>query len=1132
MKKVDFICKQLNNKKKAFTLIELLIVIAIIGILFIVLVSKVDFATDKAKATGVQTDFRSFQLAFDTVAKENAGFNTFGFDTGDNAGTIPTGYAFVNEDAKKATMGDGIRNSYDEGDKNLNGKQDVNGKDGYTGTTEVFTGRKVYTEKWTDVWTLVKPGTTGYDSDAIFALESAINKNLDPKLHITIAADGKITMANQARDPWKNEYHGYYITNAEVDKGDRGAIVMYSNGANGKWGSAHVIENGVVTVGVPGNNVDGKDDYSFVSCYTFVNGYGEVLNATTGFSNNQSFQGAGVTQAPSVVPGGNGGNAGGNGGNTGSQTPSEPTSVVLGGTYTFKSNFDVNSVFAVALSSTNISLDADTMMADCPLLIGTDFSLSISGYSPDDVPNTYMIMYTSNLDTYAYVSEGMLSQFEGIVDESVFAGEGWYHVDAVGYIQKTNTVPSITISNNCNVYVTNLNDLLPLFSSGNSGNTGTGSSGNLNNQGTQATEVVLGGIYSFKNFISYDVAKNIASTSSNRDTSSSDTISSIVLQTSTDKLTISYLLNADGFMIMYESSNQTLYYFNRVVLDMLEGSDMQEGWYDLSNGGALVTSPKINIAFDSEVFVSNINDLLPLFELSFTDPNMQRPILPGEAGHDDQLTHLAPGLYDIYDNQLASWDELVNKYGLSVSKDFYEYDVKQDTSSLYYIINNNDELYSAAKLKIDNSITRIGDWAFRECSQIKCFVIGNNVSVIGNGAFYECTGWCTNLVLPNSVRSIGDGSDLFPGETFYGCVRLKGVTLNNGLQEIYESSFEGCTSLTGALTIPNSVTFLDESAFRNCSSLSSLQLGTGLTTIETSVFAGCSGFKGALIIPSNITNIETSAFTECSGFTTLQLPDTIQQLGWSVFEGCSGLTGTLTIPNSITYLGSSVFEGCSGLTEVVFNATSITTIPQSLFQACTSLQNVQLHNNVVIIERNAFQESGLKTINFPASLQEIRSMAFYECTSLSGNLEFNEGLTTIGSDAFGYCESITGVKLPNSLTSLEGRAFEFCTGITSFIFGSGITSLESNAVRGLHSLEYLYLPATITSVQGFGIYECENLKTLVIASETRISFPQYTLESCPSIERICVPEDLVDDYQNYFSNSSLHGRLADTVEAI
>lgn len=54
-----------------------MIVIAIIGILFVVLVSKVDFATDKAKDTGVQTDFRSFQVAIETVIKELTAFSFF-----------------------------------------------------------------------------------------------------------------------------------------------------------------------------------------------------------------------------------------------------------------------------------------------------------------------------------------------------------------------------------------------------------------------------------------------------------------------------------------------------------------------------------------------------------------------------------------------------------------------------------------------------------------------------------------------------------------------------------------------------------------------------------------------------------------------------------------------------------------------------------------------------------------------------------------------------------------------------------------------------------------------------------------------------------------------------------------------
>jgi prepilin-type N-terminal cleavage/methylation domain-containing protein len=290
----------LKSNKKAFTLIELLIVIAIIGILFIVLVSRVDFATDKAKATGVQTTFKSFQVAFETVSKENAGFNTFGWDTGDNAGAAPSGYTYTNADKDK---GDRIRNSYDVGDINLNGQYDDD---------EVWTGRKIYTENWTGCYTLINPGNAS-DMSAIFDLETAINKNLDPKLHINIADDGTISMANGLKDPWTTQYHGQYITNASADAAakwntdasmagsagdnmDRGAILMYSNGANQKFGTKVKIEKGVVTTTVskidadhPDNNKMGADDYVLAVVYTYTNGYGETGAITEGFSNNQSF---------------------------------------------------------------------------------------------------------------------------------------------------------------------------------------------------------------------------------------------------------------------------------------------------------------------------------------------------------------------------------------------------------------------------------------------------------------------------------------------------------------------------------------------------------------------------------------------------------------------------------------------------------------------------------------------------------------------------------------------------------------------------------------------------------------------------------------------------------------------------
>ncbi len=63
------------KQKKGFTLVELLVVIVIIGILFVVLVSRVDFSSNNARTSGVQTDMRSFQTAIRVVALKEQGLN-------------------------------------------------------------------------------------------------------------------------------------------------------------------------------------------------------------------------------------------------------------------------------------------------------------------------------------------------------------------------------------------------------------------------------------------------------------------------------------------------------------------------------------------------------------------------------------------------------------------------------------------------------------------------------------------------------------------------------------------------------------------------------------------------------------------------------------------------------------------------------------------------------------------------------------------------------------------------------------------------------------------------------------------------------------------------------------------------
>lgn len=63
--------EKLNDK--GFTLIEILVVIAIIAILFITLLPQIDNASVKARETSIRNDFRIFQLAGTNYMQENVG---------------------------------------------------------------------------------------------------------------------------------------------------------------------------------------------------------------------------------------------------------------------------------------------------------------------------------------------------------------------------------------------------------------------------------------------------------------------------------------------------------------------------------------------------------------------------------------------------------------------------------------------------------------------------------------------------------------------------------------------------------------------------------------------------------------------------------------------------------------------------------------------------------------------------------------------------------------------------------------------------------------------------------------------------------------------------------------------------
>ncbi|MBQ2423448.1 MAG: leucine-rich repeat domain-containing protein [Alistipes sp.] len=175
--------------------------------------------------------------------------------------------------------------------------------------------------------------------------------------------------------------------------------------------------------------------------------------------------------------------------------------------------------------------------------------------------------------------------------------------------------------------------------------------------------------------------------------------------------------------------------------------------------------------------------------------------------------------------------------------------------------------------------------------------------------------FCEQIVIPSAVEYYRKMYDVVAIKThaFRECLKLKSVTIPNGVTEIGVCAFECCSRLTN-VTIPNGVTEIEGSAFCDCCSLTSITIPNSVTEIGGLAFYGCSSLT-SITIPDSVTVIGCGAFKSCSSLTSVTIPNSVTSIGQSAFSKCSSLT-SITIPNGVTEIGDSAFSGCSGLKKI------------------------------------------------------------------------------------------------------------------------------------------------------------------------------------------------------------------------
>lgn len=235
----------------------------------------------------------------------------------------------------------------------------------------------------------------------------------------------------------------------------------------------------------------------------------------------------------------------------------------------------------------------------------------------------------------------------------------------------------------------------------------------------------------------------------------------------------------------------------------------------------------------------------------------------------------------------------------------------------------------------------------------------------------------------------------------------------------------------------------------------------------------------------------------------------------------ANLKGVLEIPEyygegedyaPVTEIGDKAFSGTS-VTEIIIPKT-INKIGTAAFAYNSSLRSVTFADGISL-DRIGWGAFGycetLAKIALPDSVTAIEGMAFYNCTSL-WEINLPEGLQSIGMEAFENCYSLTSVSLPEGLTTIGGLAFYF-SGLRSIIIPDSVRDLVTEESEGVEA-------KTVYGIGYGAFHSCTSLETAVVGSGITV-LRSGVFGYCTSLKSIYLPAGLTAVEGAYYSGDNL-----------
>ena len=371
---------------------------------------------------------------------------------------------------------------------------------------------------------------------------------------------------------------------------------------------------------------------------------------------------------------------------------------------------------------------------------------------------------------------------------------------------------------------------------------------------------------------------------------------------------------------------------------------------------------------------------------------------------------------------------------------------------------------------------------------------------IGKAPWFEFNDQIDTLVLKEGVTRIGDYA-------FYNCTELTSVEIPEGVTYIGESAFACCQSLE-SVTIPGSVTEIGEGAFESCDSMMVLELASGLKCVGAFAFSECVALR-ELVLPNTVERIERSAFAGTMALHELVIPGNVQEIGDNAFNGCIQLS-SLTLSEGIRVIEEMAFSNCSDLTEVLIPA-SVECLGDGVFSDCLAMTQIAVapeSEHFVVRDDILYSKDLSVLVHYPASKEEQEFTIPEEVRKIAGlafasnyflmELMLGDHLEEVGSYAFARCSSLSFMSLPAQTTRLGVSPFHDCTMLLeievdpnnpcySSIDGVLYNKEQTQLIQypaGLYD-DFYKVPDTVREIAENACYDAQDLEVLKIPAGVR-----------------------------------------------